>query len=170
MAVRNAIEIRGLTKRYGSLTAIENITFEVRRGELFGLIGPRQDYAFPPACDVAESRWSGDGRWIRYYPGNIKKSAGGWDVLPRRFSLSILSVEENLEFSQPLMNERHVKYDLIAPIYLKWEPFRKRRASSMSEVGFVLCFVIHRRQCYFSMNLRPGSCRFPGEFGICCRS
>lgn len=40
MAVRNAIEIRGLTKRYGSLTAIENITFEVRRGELFGLIGP----------------------------------------------------------------------------------------------------------------------------------
>lgn len=32
MAVRNAIEIRGLTKRYGSLTAIENITFEVRRG------------------------------------------------------------------------------------------------------------------------------------------
>ena len=38
MAVRNAIEIRGLTKRYGSLTAIENITFEVRRGELFGLI------------------------------------------------------------------------------------------------------------------------------------
>ena len=40
MAVRNVIEIRGLTKRYGSLTAIENITFEVRRGELFGLIGP----------------------------------------------------------------------------------------------------------------------------------
>ena len=40
MAVRNAIEIRGLTKRYGSLMAIENITFEVRRGELFGLIGP----------------------------------------------------------------------------------------------------------------------------------
>lgn len=40
MAVRNAIEIRGLTKQYGSLTAIENITFEVRRGELFGLIGP----------------------------------------------------------------------------------------------------------------------------------
>ena len=33
MAVRNVIEIRGLTKRYGSLTAIENITFEVRRGE-----------------------------------------------------------------------------------------------------------------------------------------
>ena len=26
MAVRNAIEIRGLTKRYGSLTAIENLS------------------------------------------------------------------------------------------------------------------------------------------------
>lgn len=44
MAVRNAIEIRGLTKRYGSLTAIENITFEVRRGELFGFLYIARQY------------------------------------------------------------------------------------------------------------------------------
>ena len=40
MAVRNAIEVRGLTKRYGSLTALDGVSFEVGRGELFGLIGP----------------------------------------------------------------------------------------------------------------------------------
>ena len=40
MIPQNAIEVRGLTKRYGTLTALEQITFEVRRGELFGLIGP----------------------------------------------------------------------------------------------------------------------------------
>ena len=40
MAARNAIETAGLTKRYGTLTALDNVTFEVARGELFGLIGP----------------------------------------------------------------------------------------------------------------------------------
>ena len=40
MAARNAIETADLTKRYGTLTALDNVTFEVARGELFGLIGP----------------------------------------------------------------------------------------------------------------------------------
>ena len=39
-AARNAIETNGLTKHYGALTALDSVTFEVARGELFGLIGP----------------------------------------------------------------------------------------------------------------------------------
>ena len=35
-----AIEVRDLTKRYGKLEAVRGIDFEVRRGEIFGLIGP----------------------------------------------------------------------------------------------------------------------------------
>lgn len=35
----NAIEIRSLTKRYGSLTAVDNLTLDVRQGELFSLLG-----------------------------------------------------------------------------------------------------------------------------------
>lgn len=38
--MRNAIEIHALTKRYGILTALDEVSFEVGRGELFGLIGP----------------------------------------------------------------------------------------------------------------------------------
>ena len=38
--MRNAIEIHALTKRYGTLTALDEVSFEVGRGELFGLIGP----------------------------------------------------------------------------------------------------------------------------------
>ena len=34
-----AIKVQGLTKRYGTLTALDDVSFEVRRGELFGLVG-----------------------------------------------------------------------------------------------------------------------------------
>src|SRR5208337_2668226 len=34
------IEARGLTKKFGSLTAVDNISFQVEKGEVFGLLGP----------------------------------------------------------------------------------------------------------------------------------
>jgi ABC-2 type transport system ATP-binding protein len=34
------IEIKGLTKSYGSKTAVDNITFTVYGGEVFGFLGP----------------------------------------------------------------------------------------------------------------------------------
>ena len=40
MAAENAIEVSGLTKRYGTVTALDGVSFRVGRGELFGLIGP----------------------------------------------------------------------------------------------------------------------------------
>ena len=36
----NVIEMEGLTKRYGAITAVDNLTLSVRRGEVFGLLGP----------------------------------------------------------------------------------------------------------------------------------
>jgi ABC-2 type transport system ATP-binding protein len=35
-----AVELRGLTKRFGSFTALDALTFTVPRGEIFGLVGP----------------------------------------------------------------------------------------------------------------------------------
>ena len=35
-----AIEIKGVTRCYGSLTALDNVSFSVEHGEMFGLIGP----------------------------------------------------------------------------------------------------------------------------------
>src|SRR3972149_5622883 len=37
---RAAIAVRGLTRRFDALTAVDNLTFEVAPGELFGLVGP----------------------------------------------------------------------------------------------------------------------------------
>ena len=41
------IETRGLTKRYGALTAVDDLNLEVRQGEIFGLLG-RMARAKPP--------------------------------------------------------------------------------------------------------------------------
>ena len=158
MAVRNAIEIRGLTKRYGSLTAIENITFEVRRGELFGLIGP--DGAgkttlfrlLATLLNPDDGVATVDGFDIVGQYKEIRKRVG---YMPGRFSLyPDLSVEENLEFFAALFGVG-VKdnYDLIAPIYTQIEPFRKRRAGKLSggmkQKLALCCALIHRPSVLF---------------------
>ena len=158
MAVRNAIEIRGLTKRYGSLTAIENITFEVRRGELFGLIGP--DGAgkttlfrlLATLLNPDDGVATVDGFDIVGQYKEIRKRVG---YMPGRFSLyPDLSVEENLEFFAALFGVG-VKdnYDLIAPIYTQIEPFRKRSAGKLSggmkQKLALCCALIHRPSVLF---------------------
>ena len=35
-----ALEVRHLVKRYGELTAVNNVSFAVQPGEIFGLLGP----------------------------------------------------------------------------------------------------------------------------------
>ncbi len=35
-----AIRVEGLVKRYGSFTAVDNVSFDVREGEIFGILGP----------------------------------------------------------------------------------------------------------------------------------
>ena len=39
-AQMDAIEVRGLTRRYGALLAVDHVSFAVRRGEVFGFLGP----------------------------------------------------------------------------------------------------------------------------------
>ena len=34
------LTLRGLTKKYGTLVAVDHLDLEVREGEVFGLLGP----------------------------------------------------------------------------------------------------------------------------------
>ena len=43
-----AIEVDGLTKRFGDFTAVDAISFSVNQGEVFGLLGPMAR-ASPPS-------------------------------------------------------------------------------------------------------------------------
>lgn len=158
MTTPNAIEIAGLTKRYGTLTAVDHITFEVWRGELFGLIGP--DGAgkttlfrlLTTLLDLDEGRATVDGLDIVTQYREIRKRVG---YMPGRFSLyPDLSVAENLEFFAALFGVKvEANYDLIAPIYRQIEPFRKRRAGKLSggmkQKLALCCALIHRPSVLF---------------------
>lgn len=153
MAVRNAIEAAGLTKRYGTLTALDAATFEVARGELFGLIGP--DGAgkttlfrlLTTLLNPDEGTASVDGYDIMRDYREIRRRVG---YMPGRFSLyPDLSVEENLGFFAALFGVgAAANRDLIAPIYRQIEPFRTRRAGKLSggmkQKLALCCALIHR--------------------------
>ena len=38
--MENVLEINNLTKRFGRLTAVDNLSFQVQRGNVYGLLGP----------------------------------------------------------------------------------------------------------------------------------
>ncbi len=158
MATHTAIAINGLTKRYGNLTAIEGISFEVERGELFGLIGP--DGAgkstlfrlLTTLLNPDEGSATVDGFDIVKDYKTIRCRVG---YMPGRFSLyPDLSVEENLNFFAALFGMTLAEsYDLIAPIYRQIEPFKKRRAGKLSggmkQKLALCCALVHKPSVLF---------------------
>lgn len=149
----HAIEIEGITRRYGQLTALDSVTFDVGRGELFGLIGPdgagkstlyrilatlmRPDAGRASICGLDTVR---DYRRIRTMVG----------YMPERFSLyQDLTVSENLRFFASLFGvTERANYDLIAPIFGQLERFPDRKAGALSggmkQKLALSCALIHR--------------------------
>lgn len=152
------IEIHNLSKSYGKTKALDNVSFNVERGELFGLIGP--DGAgkttlfrlLTTLLTPDEGSATVDGRDIVKDYLNIRSQVG---YMPGRFSLyPDLTVEENLEFFAALFGVTvKESYDLIAPIYRQIEPFRKRRAGKLSggmkQKLALSCALIHRPDVLF---------------------
>ncbi len=96
------IEVRGLTKAYGEKVAVRDLSFSVRRGEIFGLLGPngagKTTTIRVLACIIPPD--SGEVRVNGYDvvedPLSVKASVG---LLPERISLyERLTVMENLLF------------------------------------------------------------------------
>lgn len=154
----SAIEVRELTRRYGTLTALDGVSFEVGRGELFGLIGP--DGAGKTTLFrllttlIVPDRGTArvDGWDIRADYRRIRQCVG---YMPGRFSLyPDLTVEENLSFFAALFGVSvQDNYELIAPIYRQIEPFRTRRAGQLSggmkQKLALCCALVHRPRVLF---------------------
>ncbi|MBO7160841.1 MAG: ABC transporter ATP-binding protein, partial [Paludibacteraceae bacterium] len=133
----NAIEIKNISKSYGELKALDNVSFELKKGELFGLIGP--DGAgkttlfrlLTTLINPDAGSATVDGLDIMKDYREIRTRVG---YMPGRFSLyPDLSVEENLQFFAAIFGVTvEQSYHLVAPIYKQIEPFKTRRAGKLS--------------------------------------
>lgn len=153
-----SITLNNITKSYKKVTAVENISFDVKQGELFGLIGP--DGAGKTTlfrilttllfADEGEATVAGYDV-VKDYK-KIRKSVG---YMPGKFSLyQDLTVEENLKFFATIFGTTvEENYDLIKDIYVQIEPFKKRRAGKLSggmkQKLALSCALIHKPKVLF---------------------
>jgi len=150
---KNGIHIDSLHRSFEEVRALNNISMDIERGELFGLIGP--DGAGKTTLfrilttlllpDVGSAIMEGldvvrDFREIRKITG----------YMPGRFSLyQDLTVEENLNFYATVFGTTvEENYELVKDIYAHIEPYRKRRAGKLSggmkQKLALSCALIHR--------------------------
>lgn len=140
------------------ITALDSVSFSVKKGELFGLIGP--DGAGKTSLfRILTTLWLADSGKatvenfdvVKQYK-DIRNIIG---YMPGKFSLyQDLTVKENLEFFASLFNTSILEnYDLIKDIYIHLEPFKDRRAGKLSggmkQKLALCCALIHKPEVLF---------------------
>ena len=153
-----SIIVQNISKSYNKISAIDSISFEVKEGELFGLIGP--DGAGKTTifrilttlllANEGSATVAGFDVVLDYKA--IRNSVG---YMPGKFSLyQDLTVEENLNFFATIFGTTiEQNYDLIKDIYIQIEPFKTRRAGALSggmkQKLALCCALIHKPTVLF---------------------
>lgn len=153
-----SISISHISKSYKKVNALKDISFDVKAGELFGLIGP--DGAGKTTlfrilttllfADEGTATVAGFDVVADYK--NIRNSVG---YMPGKFSLyQDLTVAENLDFFATIFGTTvEENYDLIRDIYVQIEPFKDRRAGKLSggmkQKLALCCALIHKPKVLF---------------------
>lgn len=154
----STITVNSISKNYRGVKALEDVSFSVNEGELFGIIGPDgagKSSLFRILCTLLNPDRGGATvagydvvRDYRY----IRRNVG---YMPGHFSLyEDLTVEENINFFAAIFNVKKSEgYELIAPIYEQIAPFRHRRAGKLSggmkQKLALCCALIHRPKVLF---------------------
>ncbi len=147
------IQASHITKSYGSVKALDDISFSVGAGELFGFIGPDGAgkttlFRILTTLLLADSGHAMLNHFdvVKDYK-QIRKILG---YMPGRFSLyQDLSVDENLRFFAGIFNTTpEENYHLIKDIYKHIEPFKDRKAGKLSggmkQKLALSCALVHK--------------------------
>ena len=150
--MNTAISLSAVTKRYGSTVALDSVTFDVERGEMFGLIGSDgagKTTAIRLMCgllraDAGQVRVLGRDPLLEHR--EITKRVG---YLSQRFSLyGDLTVDENVAFFAEVHAVRRYqprRDELLAMTQLT--PFRSRLADTLSggmkQKLALICTLVH---------------------------
>ncbi|MGB9696188.1 MAG: ABC transporter ATP-binding protein [Ignavibacteria bacterium] len=148
-----AVEVHELIRKYRNLVALNNISFSVNKGVLFGVIGPDgagkstlfRIIATLLTFDAGSVQVAGHDV-IKDYK-LVRKIIG---YMPGRFSLyRDLSVEENLKFFATIYQTTIEKnYYIIEKIFRSLEPFKNRKAGALSggmqQKLALSCTLIHK--------------------------
>ncbi|MBE0648396.1 MAG: ABC transporter ATP-binding protein, partial [Bacteroidales bacterium] len=151
--MKQSVDVRNLTKLYGTVEALKNISFSVGKGELFGFIGPDGAgkttlFRILATLLLADSgsAWIEGLDVVKDYR-KIRQIIG---YMPGRFSLyQDLTVEENLRFFATIFGTTiEENYDLVKDIYSQIEPFKTRKAGQLSggmkQKLALSCALIHK--------------------------
>ncbi len=132
-----AIEVSHISKSYGKVQALSDVSFSVGQGEVFGLIGPDgagKTTMFRILCTLLlpdQGTVTVDGYDTLSQMKKIRRRVG---YMPGKFSLyQDLTVEENLQFFATLFGTTVEEgYDSIKAIYSQIERFKDRKAGALS--------------------------------------
>jgi len=154
----NSVEVKNIVKTYGDVKAVDDVSFEVQKGELFGLIGPdgagkTSIFRILTTLLLADrGTASVEGFDVVSQYREIRNKVG---YMPGRFSLyQDLTVQENLSFFSTVFGTTiEENYDLIKDIYEQIKPFNNRRAGKLSggmkQKLALCCALIHKPEVLF---------------------
>lgn len=154
----NAIEIQSVTKKFDEHVAVNDLSLEVRRGEMFALVGPDgagKTTTIRMLCGIARPT-SGTlrvmGFDVQKQPEEVKKRIG---YLSQKFSLyGDLTIDENIEFFAEihgLGDYKARRNELLE--FTRLTPFRDRLAEKLSggmkQKLALACTLIHTPEVIF---------------------
>lgn len=133
----NAVEVKNVTKHYGTVCALQDVSLTISQGELFGIIGPDGAGKTTLFRILATLLLPEDGQALVDgfdTVSQMREIRSRVGYMPGRFSLyQDLTVVENLQFFATLFGTTISNgYDLIKDIYTQIEPFKNRRAGALS--------------------------------------
>jgi len=154
------IRAENLTRRFGERTAVDGLTLEVEKGEVFGLLGPDgagKTTTLRMLCGLLDA--SAGAAWVADYNAaeNADAVKDHIGYMAQRFGLyGDLTVEENMLFYSDLFGITGAERDRLMAKYLEMTrmgPFRNRLEAKLSggmkQKLALMCTLLHKPEVLF---------------------